>query len=351
MSRGDAAAGASDGIGPARPLWAQTMRGPTSRTRSRKAAPRSSSRYQPPVGPPGGSQSVYTFQPAGRSCGGPRGHPIELVGSRVRVDDRVGEHAAGAGVAVDHLAGGGDVGVVDHRVALEARRRREEGDRGLAAGEHAGGPGGGRQVVGVDRVAPALGLHHPEEAHERGGAGGGVAARADEVRLHVDHRPERREALVGGRRVDLRLGGDVEEPAAVLGVEGPQRGGRADPVAQVLGRRQVETRRVPVGQVDRAVQGPLLPRPGRHRCVLVGGPGRQQRDVDGAEPTEQLEHRLQPGGEVESLVERGVPVPGAVEVVALEPREDVDVEVPQILVARRLVVLTGRRPVAGEAPP
>ncbi len=196
----------------------------------------------PAAGGPARRVPERVHLPAGRAeLGGPRGHPVELVGSRVRVDDRVGEHAAGAGVAVDHLAGGGDVGVVDHRVALEARRRREEGDRGLAAGEHAGGPGGGRQVVGVDRVAPALGLHHPEEAHERGGAGGGVAARADEVRLHVDHRPERREALVGGRRVDLRLGGDVEEPAAVLGVEGPQRGGRADPVAEVLGRRQVET--------------------------------------------------------------------------------------------------------------
>ena len=129
--------------------------------------------------------------PAGRAeLGGPRGHPVELVGSRVRVDDRVGEHAAGAGVAVDHLAGGGDVAVVDHRVALEARRRREEGDRGLAAGEHAGGPGGGRQVVGVDRVAPALGLHHPEEAHAArrrwrwcGGSGGrGASARRPPAR-------------------------------------------------------------------------------------------------------------------------------------------------------------------------
>ena len=63
-------------------------------------------------------------------------------------------------------------------------------------------------------------------------------------------------------------------------------GGRADPVAQVLGRRQVEAGCVPVGQVDRAVQRPLLPRPGRHRCVLVGGPGRQQRDVDAREPSE-----------------------------------------------------------------
>ena len=106
--------------------------------------------------------------------------------------------------------------------------------------------------------------------------------------------------------------------------------------------------RVPVRQVDRAVQRPLLPRPGRHRCVLVGGPGRQQRDVDGAEPTERsLEHRLQPGGEVESLVERGVSVPRPVEVVALEPREDVDVEVPEILVARRLVVLPTPRSSCG----
>jgi hypothetical protein len=42
-----------------------------------------------------------------------------------------------------------------------------------------------------------------------------------------------------------------------------------------------------------------------------------------------------------TLLERGLPVPGAVEVVAVKPREDVDVEMPEILVASRLVVLAG----------
>jgi len=91
------------------------------------------------------------------------------------------------------------------------------------------------------------------------------------VRLHVDHRSEGGEALVGGGRVDLRLGRDIEEPAAVLGVEGPQRGGGSDAIAQVLGGRQVEAVGVVVRQVDGAVVRPLLPQAGRDRGVLVSG--------------------------------------------------------------------------------
>src|SRR4051812_11838011 len=60
-----------------------------------------------------------------------------------------------------------------------------------------------------------------------------------------------------------------------------------------------------------------------------------------------LQHRSQPGGEVETLIKRGLSVRGAVEVVAFKPREDMDVEMPEItLVASGLVVLAGGRAVA-----